>query len=56
MVTKQEALIEYNKQNKTNYTLTSLATELLRLALRDAWLHKRREEVIAIINAEQIDT
>ena len=52
MVTKQDALAEYNSQNNTNYTLTTLGTYLLGIALRDAWLHKRRAEVLAPLDLE----
>ena len=54
MVTKLEALAAYNEQHGTTYTLTELATELLRLALKDAWLHKRRNEVLAPLDSEII--
>jgi hypothetical protein len=55
MVTKQEALAAYNDQNNTSYTLTELATALLRVALKDAWFHKRYIESIVIIQGETVD-
>lgn len=54
MVTKQEALTEYNLQNNTNYSLTTLATHLVNVALRDAWMHKRRTEAQAAADSEVI--
>ena len=54
MATKQQALDEYNNQNMTTHTLTTLGTYLLGIALRDAWLHKRRVEVLAPLDAEQV--
>ena len=54
MVTKAEALAVYNEQNVTNYTLQELGVVLVSRALRDAWLHKRRAEVLAPLDAEQV--
>ena len=54
MVTKAEALAEYNSENGPAYTLTTLGTYLLGIALRDAWMHKRRAEVLAPLDAEQV--
>ncbi len=54
MVTKQDALAEYNSQNGTSYTLQELGTVLISRALRDAWLHKRRAEVLAPLDAETV--
>lgn len=54
MVTKAEALTEYNLQNGTNYTLQELGVVLVSRALRDAWLHKRRAEVLAPLDLEVV--
>ena len=55
MVTKLEALAEYNLQHGTEHTLQSLGVELLGIALRDAWLHKRRLEVLAPLDTETVE-
>ena len=56
MVTKQEALAVYNEQHGTTYTLTSLAVELLRSTLKDAWFHKRYNDAITAIQEDVIET
>ena len=55
MATRQQALTQYNEQHGTTHTLTTLATALLNEALRDAWLHYRRTQVILVVEQETVE-
>lgn len=45
MVTKDQALTEYNNQNRTSYaTVAALGAALAREALKAAWIAKKRND------------
>lgn len=55
MATRQQALLVYNQQHQTSYSLTTLAVALLNDALREAWISYRKNIVIAQVEQETVD-